>query len=52
MMNTAFPALFAVAVSSARGGCAGDMHWSKPGADAAAVSRDIDDWGYQLAAAS
>jgi hypothetical protein len=29
MMNTAFPALVAVAVSSALGGCAGDMRRMK-----------------------
>ncbi|MDB5903313.1 MAG: hypothetical protein JWM26_2191 [Betaproteobacteria bacterium] len=43
MMNPAFTALVAVALLSALGGCAGDMRWSKPGADAASVSRDMDD---------
>jgi hypothetical protein len=42
MMNAATLAL-AVALVSALGGCAGDRRWSKPGADAQSVSRDLDD---------
>jgi hypothetical protein len=43
MMDTAFRALVTAALLSILGGCAGDMRWSKPGADAATISRDLDE---------
>jgi hypothetical protein len=43
MMDTISPALAAAVLMSALGGCAGDMRWTKPGADGVAVSRDLDD---------